>query len=91
MIRISPILGLAAYIASTAPASAVPIAQPPALDTRIERASGGLERCWTVYTPWGPQRRCRSYGSYYGGWRYSGYGGYGGHWLPGTRWLGPGR
>ncbi len=83
MIRISPILAFAACIASTAPASATPVGQPPLSDTRIELASGGFQRCWVVDTPWGPQRRCRAYGGYYGGWgTYTGYGGYGGYGYP---------
>ncbi len=79
MIRIAPILALAVCIASTAPASATPVAQPPMSDVRIELASGGLQRCWIVPTPWGPQRRCRTYGGYYRGWGtyYGGYRGEG--------------
>ncbi len=83
MIRISTIIGLAACVATAAPAIATPLAQSPlSSDPGIELASGGLQRCWVVDTPWGPQRRCRSYGSYYGGWRYSGYGGYRGYGYP---------
>ncbi len=82
MLRGRPIFisfALIACIVSTAPACATPVAQPSVLDTRIELASGGLQRCWIVQTPWGPQRRCRSYGGYYGGWRTY-YGGYGAGW-----------
>ncbi len=70
---------LTACIANTVPASATSVAQAPVSNARVELASGGLQRCWVVDTPWGPQRRCRSYGGYYGGWRtYGGYGGYSG-------------
>ncbi len=68
--------------------SATPTAQPPVPDPLIELASGGLQRCWIVQTPWGLQRRCRGgwsgYGGYYSGpGGYGGYGGYGGGWSGG--------
>lgn len=71
---------LAACIANATPAFALPVEQSPVLDVQFELASGGLQRCWFVQTPWGPQRQCRGggWGGYGGRGGYGGYTGYGG-------------
>ena len=71
---------LAACIANATPAIAAPVEQSHVAELQIELASGGLQRCWFVQTPWGTQRRCRDggWGGYGGRGGYGGYGGYGG-------------